>query len=118
MLRPSHNPRLEPMSTNSTTRRKPAKRDKALPMAEGMPTDPIRRARWQAIKAAGGASHVGRTLGFTKGEAVRLWYVDRDPTAEQARKLVQLSGGVVSLAQILPGAFADLTAAELGYQPA
>lgn len=102
----------------STTQSKtPRKRAKVLPAAPGMPTDPVRLARWQAIKAAGGASHVGRALGFKKGEAVRLWYVDRDPTAEQARKLVELARGTVSLAQILPGAFAGLTVAELGYTP-
>jgi hypothetical protein len=87
-------------------------------LAPGMPADPVRRARWIAIKAAGGASHVGRTMGFTKGEAVRLWYVNRDPTPEQARKLVQLSGGAATLQQILPAAFDQLTVAELGYQPA
>lgn len=87
------------------------------PAAPGMPTDPVRLARWQAIKAAGGASHVARVLGFKKGEAVRLWYVNREPTAEQARELVKLAGGVVTLAQVLPSAFADLTAAELGYTP-
>jgi len=95
----------------------PRKRAKPLQAAPGMPTDPVRLARWQAIKAAGGASHVGRALGFKKGEAVRLWYVDRDPTAEQARKLVELARGTVSLSQILPTAFANLTAAELGYAP-
>lgn len=104
------------MSTKNGT---PAKRGKAEPLdlAPGMPTDPIKRARWQAIRAAGGASHVGRALGFKKGEAVRLWYVDRDPSAEQARKLVALSGGTATLAEILPSAFAGLTAAELGYAP-
>lgn len=98
---------------------KPAsrKRAKALPQNPGMPTDPVRLARWQAIKAAGGASYVGRVLGFKKGEGVRLWYVDRDPTAEQARKLIELSRGAATLEQILPGAFANLTAAELGYTP-
>lgn len=101
------------MTQNKTPRRKA----KAPPTAPGMPTDPVRLARWQAIKAAGGASHVGRALGFKKGEAVRLWYVDRDPTAEQARQLVKLAGGVVSLAQVLPSAFGDLTTAELGYAP-
>lgn len=101
----------------STTSKTPRKRAKPLQSAPGMPTDPVRLARWQAIKAAGGASHVGRALGFKKGEAVRLWYVDRDPTAEQARKLVELARGTVSLSQILPGAFANLTTAELGYTP-
>lgn len=98
------------------TQKKPARR-KATPAAPGMPTDPVRLARWQAIKAAGGASFVGRALGFKKGEAVRLWYVDRDPTAEQARKLVELARGTVSLAQVLPSAFAGLSVAELGYAP-
>lgn len=106
------------MTTKDTARGKRAKRKPELPMAAGMPTDPVRLARWQAIKAAGGASHVGRALGFKKGEAVRLWYVDRDPTAEQARKLVELSRNAVTLDQILPTAFAGLTVADLGYVPA
>lgn len=97
-----------------------AKRAKAMQLAPGIPTDPTLLARWNAIKAAGGASHVARALGFKKGEAVRLWYVDREPTAEHARKLVELvklSGGSTTLAQILPGVYANLTAAELGYTP-
>jgi hypothetical protein len=92
-------------------------KNNALAAAPGMPTDPVLLARWQAIRAAGGASHVARELGYSKGEGVRLWYVNRDPTAEQARKLVQMAGGVVTLAQVLPSAYADLTAAELGYTP-
>jgi hypothetical protein len=105
--------------TKSTSTKRPARaKAKPVPLAPGMPTDPVRLARWQAIRAAGGASHVGRALGYTKGEAVRLWYVDRDPTAEQARKLVQLSQGAATLQQILPAAFDGLTAAELGYAPA
>lgn len=106
------------MTTKNPAARKPAKRAKSPAMAPNMPDDPVMRARWQAIKAAGGATHVGKALGFTKGEAVRLWYVDRHPTAAQARKLVELSGNMVSLAQILPEAFAGLTAKELGYVPA
>lgn len=104
------------MSSTSKAAMKPARRAK-LQTAPGMPEDPVLRARWQAIKAAGGASFVGRALGFKKGESVRLWYVDRDPTAEQARKLVELSQGAATLHQILPGAFAGLTEAELGYRP-
>lgn len=93
------------------------KKAEQLQRAPRMPTDPVKLARWQAIKTAGGASHVGRVLGFTKGEAVRMWYVNRDPSAEHARKLVELSGGTVSLSQILPSAYSDLTVDELGYQP-
>lgn len=90
---------------------------KAPASAPGMPTDPVRRARWIAIKAAGGASHVARELGFNKGESVRLWYIDREPSAENARKLVAMCAGVATLAEILPSAFAGLTTAELGYAP-
>lgn len=103
------------MSNTKKTAR--SRRPEPVATAPGMPTDPVRRARWVAIKAAGGASHVGRALGFKKGEAVRLWYVDRDPTAEQARKLIELCGGAATLADVLPSAFAGLTAAELGYAP-
>lgn len=109
-MAPSLNLRHHPMS--NTTQSPPVQE------APGMPDDPVRRARWQAIRAAGGASHVGRAMGFKKGEAVRLWYVDRDPSAEQARQLVALSGGIVTLEQILPGTFGGLTVAELGYTPA
>lgn len=101
----------------SSTQKPPRKRAKPVDTAPGMPTDPVRLARWQAIRAAGGASHVGRALGFKKGEGVRLWYVDRDPTPEQARALVRLSGNVVTLPQILPGAFEGLSVSELGYSP-
>ena len=97
-------------------KKKPARPEPVL--APGMPDDPVRRARWIAIKAAGGASHVGRALGFTKGEAVRLWYVDRDPTPKQARELVRMCAGAATLQQILPDAYDGLTVAELGYAPA
>lgn len=96
-----------------TTKAKPP----ALPVAPGCPDDPVRAARWRAIQAAGGASHVARAMGFKKGESVRLWYVDRDPTPEQARKLVAMTDGAIKLQQILPEAFAGLTVHELGYQP-
>lgn len=102
------------MTNTSTARRAIVKPDFA---PECMPNDPVRIARWQAIRAAGGASHVGRIMGYQKGEAVRLWYVNRDPTAEQARKLVEMSGGAVTLEQILPSAYGKLTKAELGYAP-
>lgn len=101
-----------------TQNKTPRKRAKPLQAAPGQPTDPVRLARWRAIKMAGGASHVGRALGFSKGEAVRLWYVDRDPTAEQARKLVELVDGAVTLREILPSAFDGLSAQHLGYAPA
>ena len=91
------------------------KTDAAAP--PGIPTDPVRRARFLAIQAAGGASHVGRELGYAKGETVRLWYVDRDPTPEHARKLVAMSQGAATLAEILPDAYKGLTAKELGYRP-
>ncbi len=97
--------------TNTQTEAAPAP-------ADNMPTDPVYLARFQAIRAAGGASHVARQLGFSKGEAVRLWYVSRDPSPEHARQLVAMCGNIVNLQQILPAAFAGLTAVELGYEPA
>lgn len=104
------------MTTTQPKARKKQARN-AITRPPGMPHDPVKQARWRAIRMAGGASFVGRELGFSKGEAVRLWYVDRDPTAEQARKLVELVDGAVTLREILPAAFDGLTAAHLGYTP-
>ena len=104
--------------SNTKAKAPKAGKAKALPTPPGMPTDPVRRARWTAIRAAGGASHVGRTLGYTKGEPVRMWYVSRDPSPAEARKLVAMCQGAATLAEILPDAFKGLTAAELGYRPA
>lgn len=82
-----------------------------------LPSDPVRRARFVAIRAAGGTVRVARAIGKKSHETVRRWYVDTDPTAADARVLVRLCDHVVTLREVLPGAFADLTAAELGYQP-
>jgi hypothetical protein len=83
-----------------------------------LPEDPIRRARYVAIRAAGGTVSVARAIGKKSHETVRRWYVDTDPTAGDARTLVRLCDNVVKLDQILPDAFANLTQAELGYAPA
>ena len=88
--------------------------------ASGMPSDPVLRARWQAIRAAGGASHVARIFGYKRGEAVRKWYVEGSttaPTPVQARELVKMAGGIITLEALLPETYGDLTVAELGYQP-
>ena len=84
-----------------------------------VPEDPIRYARWHAIRLCGGTNKVGKAMGFKHGEAVRRWYVDRDPSPEQARKLVALCGYAVTLREILPGAYGNprLTVLELGYTP-
>lgn len=87
------------------------------PGKSGVPTDPTLLARYMAIQAAGNATIVAKALGFSRGEAVRLWYVNREPTAQQARKLAELGNYQVPLAQILPEVFGDLTAKELGYTP-
>ena len=50
-------------------------------------------------------------------ESVRRWYVNTDPSPADARTLVKLCDHVVTLQEILPDAFAGLTAQELGYQP-
>lgn len=83
-----------------------------------LPEDPVRRARFVAIRAAGGTVRVARAIGKKSHETVRRWYTDTDPTAQDARTLVGLCGGVVKLPDILPEAFAHLTQAELGYAPA
>lgn len=82
-----------------------------------LPEDPVRRARYVAIRAAGGTVRVARAIGKKSHETVRRWYVDTDPTAADARTLVQLCGNVATLQEILPDAYANLTTDELGYQP-
>lgn len=82
-----------------------------------LPADPVRRARYVAIRASGGTVQVARAIGKKSHETVRRWYVDRDPSAADARTLVRLCDGVVKLQEILPDVFADLTTDELGYQP-
>ena len=72
-----------------------------------LPADPVRRARFVAIRATGKKTH----------ESVRRWYVNTDPSPADARTLVKLCDHVVTLQEILPDAFAGLTAQELGYQP-
>ncbi len=83
-----------------------------------LPDDPVRRARYVAIRTAGGTSKVAKAIGLKNHESVRRWTGDADPKPEQARTLVKLCGGVVTLAEILPGVYGDLTVAELGYAPA
>lgn len=82
-----------------------------------LPEDPVRRARYVAIRAAGGTVRVARAIGKKSHETVRRWYVDTDPTAVDARTLVRLCDGVVKLPEILPDAFGHLTTDELGYAP-
>lgn len=82
-----------------------------------LPEDPVRRARYVAIRAAGGTVRVARAIGKKSHETVRRWYVDTDPSAADARTLVSLCGGVVKLPDVLPGAYAGLTMEELGYVP-
>jgi hypothetical protein len=82
-----------------------------------LPEDPVRRQRYVAIRAAGGTVRVARAIGKKSHETVRRWYLDTDPTAADARTLVQLCDNVVTLKDILPDAFEGLTVAELGYVP-
>lgn len=82
-----------------------------------MPEDPVRRARFVAIRAAGGTVRVARATGKKTHESVRRWYISTDPSPADARVLVQLCDYIVTLQEILPDAFRDLTARELGYQP-
>lgn len=82
-----------------------------------LPEDPVRRARFVAIRAAGGTVRVARATGKKTHESVRRWYINTEPSPADARKLVQLCDYVVTLQEILPDAFGQLTAQELGYQP-
>lgn len=83
-----------------------------------LPDDPVRRARFVAIRAAGGTVKVAQAIGKKSHETVRRWYTDAEPSAADARVLVRLCDGVVKLPDILPAAFGALTLAELGYHPA
>lgn len=82
-----------------------------------LPEDPVRRARFVAIRAAGGTVRVARATGKKTHESVRRWYINTEPSPADARTLVQLCDYVVTLQEILPDAFGQLTAQELGYQP-
>ena len=82
-----------------------------------LPDDPVRRARFVAIRAAGGTVRVARATGKKTHESVRRWYINTDPSPADARTLVKLCDYVVTLADVLPDAFAGLSAQELGYQP-
>jgi len=82
-----------------------------------LPTDPVMRARCIAIRTAGGTSKVARAMGLKNHRSVSRWMESYDPRPEQARILVKLCGNVVTLADILPTVYADLTSDELGYQP-
>lgn len=82
-----------------------------------LPDDPVRRARFVAIRAAGGTVRVARATGKKTHESVRRWYINTEPSAADARKLVQLCDYVVTLPEILPEAFGGLSTQELGYQP-
>ena len=82
-----------------------------------MPEDPVRRARYVAVRAAGGTVRVARAIGKKSHETVRRWYVDTEPSAADARILVALCQHVVKLPEILPDAYGKLTQDELGYDP-
>lgn len=82
-----------------------------------MPTDPVLRARFIAIRTAGGNVKVARAVGLKNHGSVRRWMIDGTPSPEQARALVKLCGNVVSLADILPDVYGGLSVTELGYAP-
>lgn len=82
-----------------------------------LPEDPVRRARYVAIRAAGGNVGVARAIGRKSHESVRRWYVDTEPKASDARTLVKLCDNIVTLREILPSVFEGLTVEELGYTP-
>lgn len=97
--------------------RKQAKAPKII--APGAPTDPVYLERWKAIRIAGGFTEVARQMKprLNKGESVRMWTISRDPSPDQARQLVRLSGGSTTLEKLLPNVYGGLTVAELGYKP-
>lgn len=82
-----------------------------------LPDDPVRRARFVAIRAAGGTVRVARATGKKTHESVRRWYINTDPSPADARTLVQLCDYVVTLQEVLPEAYGNLSPQELGYQP-
>lgn len=82
-----------------------------------LPEDPVRRARYVAVKAAGGTVRVARAIGKKSHETVRRWYIDTEPTPADARVLAKLCGHAVTLKDLLPAAYDQLTTTELGYAP-
>lgn len=72
--------------------------------------------RQRAVELGGGPSHVARELGVARPylEKIRAGG-NLDPRI--ARGLVKLCGGGVTLKQLAPEQFADLTQKELGYLP-
>ncbi|QYW06370.1 hypothetical protein HXXDennis_49 [Xanthomonas phage HXX_Dennis] len=84
-----------------------------------LPLDPVLRARYVAIRSAGGVTKVAQGVGLQNHESVSRWWKNTNshPKPEQARKLVKLCGGVVTLQEILPSVYGGLTCKELGYTP-
>lgn len=82
-----------------------------------LPEDPVLRARFIAVRTAGGVSKVARSVGLVNHQSVRRWFGDGAPSPQQARQLVALCGNTVTLQQLLPDVYGGLTAEELGYSP-
>lgn len=86
--------------------------------ADIAPAEQHKRLIRFAITVAGGTVKMAEALGYATPESVRKFYATgADVPAEKARAFVGLAGGTVSLAQVRPDLYADLTVAELGYSP-
>lgn len=71
-----------------------------------------------SIAAAGGLAKMAAILGYRTAERVRQFYAFGYPVpAEKAREFCRQSSGIMTLRELRPDLYADLTAEELGYTP-
>lgn len=69
-----------------------------------------------AIRAAGGTAKLAAAMGLRSHESVRMFYArPNEIPAERARDFVRLTGGTMTLKEIRPDLWSELTAEELGY---
>lgn len=85
--------------------------------ADQVSATPEARAVRRAVKMIGGTHAVGRLVGLTQ-QAVQKWTEDpRRMAPMMARQLSKAGGYQVSVTDMRPDIFGDLTVQELGYLP-
>lgn len=74
-----------------------------------------------AITACGGTVQLARQLDYATAESVRQWYAERKfVPAEKARQFLAIAranGSEITLADIRPDLYGNITTRELGYRP-
>lgn len=84
-------------------------------------TEPQARVIHAAITACGGTVRLARQLDYATAESVRQWYAERKfVPAEKARQFLMIArenGSDITLADIRPDLYANITTRELGYRP-